>query len=269
MLYKFDEDKIVNYLIALKNKLPEIYYWESKIENLIDLKVITKEQSEVLNNKTRFKKELELKTIIGQKLNEYNKESEEFFQLCHWIIKDWGGIKTGKVKNTENLIMDFLGSKHLSFKRIASISKVAAFINPKKYVIYDSRVSYSLNWILLSEDAGEYFFPMPEGRNSKMSALDISVLIRLKNIEHYYPKESELLNNKKYISKLDDKLFIKKENAYSELIKLVKSINKKLWKGDKEKEANLYYTEMLLFSIADREVFKDITERFNEVLSKN
>lgn len=52
------------------------------------------------------------------------------------------------------------------------------------------------------------------------------------------------------------------KDAYFELKTLIKTINKSLWKGDLEKGQNLYYTEMLLFSIADREVFMDITTRY-------
>jgi hypothetical protein len=40
---------------------------------------------------------------------------------------------------------------------------------------------------------------------------------------------------------------------------LIKEISNKLW--DEEKSKMLYYTEMLLFSIAAREIFKDITNR--------
>jgi len=53
-----------------------------------------------------------------------------------------------------------------------------------------------------------------------------------------------------------------KKIAYYELKNLIEIINRKLWKGDIEKEQNLYYTEMLLFSIADREVFMEITEKY-------
>ena len=149
-----------------------------------------------------------------------------------------------------------------NFKRIASSSKVGAYLFPDRNVIYDSRVAYSLNWIILSENAGQLFFPIPEGRNSKMSAFDLNVLIRLKNITHYQPKSIEHLDHRLYMKNADKKLFINKNEAYSELNNLIKSISEKLWTGDNEKKQNLYYTEMLLFSIADREVFLDITTRY-------
>jgi hypothetical protein len=40
------------------------------------------------------------------------------------------------------------------------------------------------------------------------------------------------------------------------------TINKELWKGDAEKESKLYYTEMLLFLIADTKIIGEIIEKF-------
>ena len=95
-----------------------------------------------------------------------------------------------------------------------------------------------------------------------MSAFDLNVLIRLKNISVYKPADIKQLDHRLYIKNSDKQLFINKKDAYSELNNLVKQISQKLWKGDKEKEQNLYFTEMLLFSIADREVFMDITTKY-------
>lgn len=165
----------------------------------------------------------------------------------------------GSIPDTLILIKDFLNQDKPNFNRIASSSKVGAYMYPERNVIYDSRVAYSLNWIILSENAGQKYFPIPEGRNSKMSAFDLNVLIRLKNISNYQTTDIEHLDHKLFIKNCDKKIFINKKDAYSELNNLVKQIHKNLWIGDKAKEENLYFTEMLLFSIADREVFRDIT----------
>lgn len=186
-----------------------------------------------------------------------------------WIIKDWGGILTANDNDTVNLISNFLKQDNPDFKRIASSSKVGAYLYPEQNIIYDSRVAYSLNWIILSKNAGKKYFPIPEGRNSKMSAFDLNVLIRLKKIANYQPNNISDLDNRLFIKNLDKHLFIDKKIAYSELNKLVKEINKKLWQGDTEKENNLYFTDMLLFSIADREVFIDITKRWSEFIKAN
>lgn len=263
MTNEFEVDKIVNYLEKHKFDLPKLYNWNAKIERLVELETLTYNQVIEINSLTNYEKELQLKKIVGRKLNECLKtESNLFDQLCLWIIKDWGGITSANDKDTISLVKDFLVQEKPSFNRIASASKVGAYLYPKKNIIYDSRVAYSLNWILLSQNAGKKFFPIPEGRNSKMSAFDLNVLIRLKNITNYKPENIEHLDDKRYINNADKKIFISKDLAYFELNKLIKVINEKLWKGDNEKEQNLYYTEMLLFSIADREIFMDITAQF-------
>ena len=116
-----------------------------------------------------------------------------------------------------------------------------------------------MNWIILSENAGEIFFPIPSGRNSKMTAFEMNVLIRLKNIQHYVPKDISEMDKRLYINQKDKTNYIPEKESYTELNNLIKEISNKLW--NEEKSKMLYYTEMLLFSIADREIFRDITNR--------
>ena len=54
-------------------------------------------------------------------------------------------------------------------------------------------------------------------------------------------------------------------SAYQHLNTLISEVNTQLW-DDKQKE--LYYSEMLLFSIADNIVFNDIVNRLNITISK-
>ncbi|MCD8403925.1 hypothetical protein [Tenacibaculum finnmarkense] len=260
MKYTFDTDKIANYLIQFKDKLPELYTWNAKIEKLVDLGVINHSELINLKNKTSYDKEIVLKKKVNLKLHEYFKYNKILFDnLCLWIIKDWGGILTAKDTDTLELIKEFLESENPKYKRIASASKVGAYMFPEKYIIYDSRVAYALNWIILSENTGEIFFPIPSGRNSKMTAFEMNVLIRLKNIQHYAPKDISEMDKRLYIKQKDKTNYIPEKESYIELNNLIKEVSKKIW--NEEKSKMLYYTEMLLFSIADREIFEDITNR--------
>jgi hypothetical protein len=263
MAIEFNINNFVEYLDRYKCYLSTLYKWNPKIDRLVSLETLSKKQVEEINALTPYEKELQLKKIVGQKLNDTLKSNLDlFYKLCLWVIKDWGGITTASDKDTLTLIKNFLEEGKPSFSRIASTSKVGGYLFPDRNVIYDSRVAYSINWIILSENAGQQYFPIPEGRNSKMSAFDLSVLIRLKNISVYQPTDIKDLDQKFYIKNCDKKLFIDKNDAYCELNNLVKQISQKLWEGDKEKQQNLYFTEMLLFSIADREVFMDITTKY-------
>lgn len=268
MKIKFDIDKFVKYLDKFKSDLSKLYTWNSKIDKLVENKILTENQvSEInaLSSEQKFyEKELLLKKIVGPKLvTAFKSKNDTFYKLCSWIVEDWGGIKTGN--ETAELINNFLNNEKPNFNRIASSSKVGAYMFPNKNVIYDSRVAYTLNWIILSENAGQKYFPIPNSRNTKMTAFDLNVLIRLKNISIYKTNDIKNLDNRLYINNIDKELFINKKYAYYELNNLVMQINKKLWKGDSEKEQNLFYTEMLLFSIANREVFMDITTRYGTI----
>ncbi len=266
---KYDINKIVQYLKKYKDNIHNLYTWNAKTEKLVDFGILTKEEHYELNNvepyiSQPFEKEIILKKRVNLKLlDSYTNDKEMFFKLCLWIIKDWGGIKSAKDEQTKELIEVFLSETEPAFKRIASSSKVGSYMYPEKNIIYDSRVAYSLNWIILSENAGDAFFPIPEGRNSKMTAFDMNVLIRLKNIESYKIDSLKEIDKKKFISSTDKNNYITQNKAYTELNKLIKEVSYKLWEGDTEKQKNLYYTEMLLFSIADREVYKDITDRLS------
>lgn len=259
----FQIEKIVSYLDKYKPDLQNLYRWNPKVESLIDLNICSESQVNKINSKSHFERELILKEIIGTNLNESYKSNPSLFEkLCVWVIKDWGGITFNSYQETFKLIEAFLNKDKPSFTRIASTSKIGSFMFPERNVIYDSRVAYSLNWIILSENAGNIFFPIPEGRNSKMSAFDLNVLIRLKNISAYQTENIKDLDHRLFITNSDKKLFIDKKEAYFELNNLLKQVNQRLWKGDSQKEDKLYYTEMLLFSIADREIFMEITNRF-------
>jgi hypothetical protein len=258
---KFKIDRIVNYLEKYKKGFDDIYKWNPKLEGV---NIFSIEEIDALNKlkENPFKKRLLLQEFISKKLNSYvsTQNNKQFNDLSLWVIKDWGGINSSKDEDTCILIDKIYQEEKASFNRIASTSKVLAFLNPEKYIIYDSRVAYALNWIILKEDAGDKFFPIPEGRNSKMSAFDLNVLIRLKNIKNYQPNIENKLDKKLYINDLDANIFIPKSEAYFELNKLIKSVNEGLWTGDNEKINRLYFTEMLLFSIADKAIFEDITK---------
>lgn len=266
--YTFDLNKIVDFLKLYKKDLQTLYTWNAKIDRLVDLKILTELEFKELSNKNFYDREIILKKKINLKLNEfYKSDKKRFDDLCLWIIKDWGGILTAKDSNTIELIDDFLNSEKQSYKRIASSSKVGSFMYPDKYIIYDSRVAYSLNWIILSKNAGAFFFPIPNGRNSKMAAFDMNVLIRLKNINHYTPGNVREMDKRNYISQNDKSQYIPEKEAYSVLNMLIKEISAKLWEDQNAKKM-LYFTEMLLFSIADREIYMDITKKLKLIIKE-
>lgn len=259
MKYHFDVSKLVTSLKKYSNELEKLYNWKSNSDELINLGLITSEKLDELNsNNSVFSKEIYIKKVVKDALHLFYKEDKkQFKKLSMWVIVQWGGIRAANEAVTLPLIYEFIENDKKPFDRIASYSKVASFMYPKECIIYDARVAYSLNWLLLSQKAGKVFFPIPKGRNSKMNAFDMDVLIRISNIEQY-SIDSITDIDKKFISNRDKSLYIPKEDAYYQMNKLVKAINDQLWNGNKDE---LYYTEMLLFSIADTYITQDIINK--------
>ena len=258
---QFDITKIATYLGKHKDQLDEIYDWKPKFLGLAEIGIAT--ETEVIqlqsSDLSSFQKDEKLKDILSKALNSYAVDSQQFEKIVLWIIRKWGGINGGSDSNTMKSVLEFLGTDRPKFHRIASTSKVGGFMTPTKRIIYDSRVAYTMNWILLSENAGDKFFPIPEGRNTKMQAFNLDVLIHLKFSDIFRPGNTENLKDRKYISNRDKEIYIPKADAYYELNELVGEVNQVLW--DDSRKLEPFYTEMLLFSLADKGVFKEITER--------
>lgn len=147
----------------------------------------------------------------------------------YWAIQDWGGIKSfKKSEKNDRRIRVFLAQMvkgsltQNTFECISSLSKVASFIRPDQFVIYDSRVIYCLNWYLFNYANEVELFPQPSGRNKELVKLDLETIFSLSD------------QNYKYRSH---------EVAYHDYCRLIKELSLKVY-GPGSKP---YMLEMLLF----------------------
>lgn len=203
------------------------------------------EKEKFLNCKNSFEKNILLKWVLNNKYNEF----ENNYDLDFWIINNWGGIrgfkknernieKINKFKNqikTTKLTLD-------SFSTISSLSKIASFINPNEFVIYDSRVIYTLNWLILTCEnqnaLNMKYFPIPTGRNKIVSDFDMNTILNLSHLSEY--KKT--------------KIFYDYQEAYHKYCDFIKQNHLSIC-GDKSKPFEL---ELLLFALADIEIFEEI-----------
>mgnify|MGYP003581797343 FL=1 len=205
--------------------------------------------------KNIYESNVMLKNIIEKKYkNIINTEKVDF-----WIINEWWWIKSFKM-NQYNIdkIRKFkiqLWKNKLSkdsFNTISSLSKIASFLRPKDFVIYDSRVIYTLNRLILKYENRESltykYYPIPNGRNKIISDFDIKTIINLKHIKNY-------INN--------ENVYIPEQEAYFKYCDFIKStVNQVFWPN-----AEPYELEMLLFTIADKEIFQDIKKHIKLSIS--
>lgn len=230
-----DINRIVSYLKPFKNSLDDLYIWNTDISNvkkfLIDATIN-------LDNKTNYQKSVYLKRYFTKNklINQPYKKD-----IIVWIVKDWGRIKGINADNFVSKVIDIIqDNKIIKFEGVSSISKIVALNDPNNCVMYDSRVIYSINWIIMKQRAGDLFFPMPNSRNTKLNAFDINTIINI-----FYQDKFSKKN-----------VYIDKNEAYTTFNELVININDRLFNDERQKEP--YHTEMLLFALADKNILADI-----------
>ncbi|WP_107727325.1 hypothetical protein [Neisseria weaveri] len=78
---------------------------------------------------------------------------EEKKKLAEWYVKKWGGISRISNKNINSYVecepQNLIAMKGVD--KISSWSKVLSILDPESYVIFDTRVSFSINALLLIE----------------------------------------------------------------------------------------------------------------------
>ncbi|MBO6222408.1 MAG: hypothetical protein J6N56_01335 [Bacteroidales bacterium] len=160
--------------------------------------------------------------------------------LNFWIIREWGGIKSYKVSKTnQERIMSFWDNltkgRDVGLQTISSLSKVSSFAAPLSYFVFDSRVAFSLNWLLRKAGATTDYFPMPSGRNKLTNHCNLVGVLRNEN-----------------------KAFISNQDAYKSYCRLIVKLYKDIYPGGKEP----YILEMLLFQLAPVIIYNEFKNEF-------
>ena len=141
-----------------------------------------------------------------------------------------------------------------TFSTISSLSKISSFLDPDKYVIYDSRVIYALNYLILTgENKDEFkhkYFPMPSGRNKIIADFDMNTIINIFHAGKYGTNKE---------------LIIPQQQAYFDFCNFVRTYTKSIYGSS----AKPYELEMLLFTIADKEIFYDIKKNIKLTITNH
>ncbi len=197
-------------------------------------------------NSTNYAKNVYLKenfrSIIG---------NDQTLDSHYWAIRDWGGIGSfRRNENNDQRIRNFveeLGKGKLTRRSsdcISSLSKVASFIAPEKYVIYDSRAIYSLNWLLFNYTSERALFPQPPGRSAVLAEYDMQTIFRLTKREFKFRSYKV---------------------AFHEYCTLIERLSPLVF-GDGSKP---YKLEMLLFMIAPHWIIENIKNTVVLEIKKN
>ena len=198
-----------------------------------ELPACLKKENIFNDNDSNFTKNIKLKQNLWKQLTKASDVKKKV--IAKWIVDDWGGIALKDGTPVLNVILDDIRrgyEKNFDIRisdRISSRSKVLSFLNPKKYAICDSRVIFSLNWLLFLTRNGNLCcaFQKLEPRNKILKSYSLRFLLE---------KHSELGNAQTY-------------HTYSEFCAFMKELTNEI--SETESNWKLYNTEMLLFAIAD------------------
>ena len=148
------------------------------------------EKDQIFKDGSLYQYSLRLRRIISQHLS----GRFDCHELNFWIVQRWGGIfnfidnpaNRRKIESFGNALNN---NEDLGLSNIASLSKIASFVEPDRFFIYDSRAVYSLNLILLNSDYRGPFFPIPQGRGdqTKIKELRKSIRQRIGSKKAFYP----------------------------------------------------------------------------------
>ncbi len=130
-----------------------------------------------------------------------------------WIVHRWGGISKFNVGNHDRItsFRDALQQGNaVPFNCISSLSKIAAFVSPTIYFVYDSRVAFALNGLLLDllekEKPNILFFPIPSALGGRNIAMNQIITQRVHNPVYYSDQQAYLIYNQ-LIQQLYQELF--------------------------------------------------------------
>jgi hypothetical protein len=217
-----------------------------------------------------YEKTIKLREWFGEFLRNINEEDRKY--LYQWIVKNWGGIKTGKDDNLTKAAIQAITSHCQNFDKfqfsgISSWSKILAFQYPKTRAIYDVRVIYTLNWLLLQTGYSGRFFPSPSGRNSLINFFSYEKtlykkVLGLSKIREAFKEEFErkLGSDKSIksamINSLGKEVYIDQIYAYQAYCNLLIDTANQLF-GEKD-DFGVTKVEMILFSIADGDIVAEV-----------
>jgi len=166
-----------------------------------DFPDLTEDQRVNLDNQESLTRQIMLKEyaciILGGSFEEWDKDA--------WIVHNWGGIHKFKIDNHQRIIefRDALYHGHTAhFECISSLSKIASFIRPDQFFVYDSRVAFALNGLLL-ECLKKFkrfsrhlcFFPIPHALGGRDKDMNDIIAKTVKSPQYYSKQEAYIVYN--------------------------------------------------------------------------
>lgn len=260
-------------LTAHAQRLPELYRFTLSHELLSELSGRSEDFAELFADvaiqATTFDKTLTLRRKMPDAFRICDDETKKF--LVRWILK-WGGtdrraVDEGTKQESINKVI-WLGDCAIGnhggadLDRVASWSKYAAFRHPTVHAILDSRVAFSLNWLLFRAGSAKFLPHNLASENTFLGLLDYWPLIlanRHQSLGEQICKEALRLEVDGGRSRLVNELsrrIAPRKGAYAWYLDLMGKIAEQVFGGGDA--GRLLKTEMLLFAGATTFLAQDV-----------
>lgn len=241
---------LATFLEPYKHQLERLYQWGVPAEIVATRKL----------QGNSFQKTSVLKAQLQQELAALSQRDDiRPLAIAREWIRQWGGIKL-KDSGLTKILQAFPNHQvvrstrlRFPFEGIASWSKWLALTN-NWAAIYDARVAYSINAIHYLCTADRKILPIPPGRNETMRMMDSSTLALSAALARR--PESVSMSAKQ----IRTALFVPKPQAYSTYLEWIADAHAQLWAD--APLTPLSHTEMLLFAMADNQIFDQLKARF-------
>lgn len=254
------ETAIADYLRSSVSNIDHLYSW--KFDEVLAGK---RTGGGAMFSGSSYKKTLALKFALQDQLRDCD-DSGKHLEIARYIVTDWGGVKTNK--DLENLVnwtrqkaaIGRAAFDNVPLKGVSSWSKYLSLLCDWA-LIYDSRVAFSINAINYMSGNCEKFFPMPDGRNSRLNLIDLETLFitsRLKSCANLITEEDS--RHRDVAKRVQKKFHVPADKAYSAYIELIDGVVCKLDDELKECNGNRHTVEMLLFSMAPEKIWNDLVK---------
>ena len=258
-----DEDvarKVAELLKPHKNKLEALYQFPMSASLIKDLQGIDKRFNGLGSKASLYRKTIYVREQMVEVLRACAEAGDERreVRIADWI-KSWGRVR-GEVALAKKALTDI---ENAGLEKVASWSKFAAFSRPRDYAILDSRVVYSLNWLLYQAQSDRYL-PLLHGRNSLLDMFNYWPLIVFSRVSDLQARfdgevpEGACGSIRSRFASVVQQEIAPQEGAYAWYVRELQLIGRGLYPED---DWALLKTEMLLFAGATSFILRDVFQR--------
>ena len=206
------KERVINYLCSKLKEFSSSVNLDHTYQNTkYDCPLLSVSEINELEKESPLKRQIKLKRLVSKELM----DNFEHWDANEWIVHEWGGIRRFNVNNHHRIFAFRDQLTHGSLDNlncISSLSKIASFVRPQSFFVYDSRVAFAINGILLDfvkqhpkERNHVVFFPIPSAPGQRKQQMEFAINRTVLNAP-FIPEADSYIDYNKLVLTLGKKL---------------------------------------------------------------